>query len=45
METTLVGLGYSYDVDLWHWWETDAAHNEAAWATRVFRPMQNFMGL
>ncbi|MBL4637263.1 MAG: hypothetical protein JKY56_25635 [Kofleriaceae bacterium] len=45
MESTLVGLGYTYDTDLWHWWETDAPHNEAAWSVRVFRPMQNFMSL
>ena len=45
METVLVDLGYQYDVDLWHWWEPNAPHNEAAWAARVFRPVQNFMGL
>jgi predicted alpha/beta superfamily hydrolase len=45
METTLVNLGYTYDTDLWHWWETDAGHNELAWAVRVFRPMQDFMSL
>jgi predicted alpha/beta superfamily hydrolase len=45
MESTLLGLGYSYDTDLWHWWETDAPHNEAAWSARVYRPMQNFMDL
>jgi predicted alpha/beta superfamily hydrolase len=45
LESTLVGLGYTYDTDLWHWWETDAPHNEAAWAARVFRPMQHFMSL
>ncbi len=45
METTLLGLGYAYDTDLWHWWEVDAPHNEAAWSARVFRPMQRFMSL
>ncbi len=45
METVLAGLGYTYDTDLWHWWDTNAEHNEAAWSARVFRPMQNFMGL
>jgi hypothetical protein len=30
----LVELGYSFDIDLWHWWEPDALHNEAAWADR-----------
>tara|TARA_R110002073_G_scaffold303128_6_gene471302 strand:- start:20003 stop:21256 length:1254 start_codon:yes stop_codon:yes gene_type:complete len=45
MESTLVGLGYQYDIDLWHWHEPGAAHNEAAWAARVFRPLQEFMSL
>ncbi len=45
LESTLVGLGYQYDVDLWHWHEPDAPHNETAWAARVFRPLQNFMSL
>ncbi len=45
MQTTLVALGYTYDTDLWHWWEANALHNEAAWSARVFRPMQNFMSL
>jgi predicted alpha/beta superfamily hydrolase len=45
MEALLVGLGYTYNTDFWHWHELDAPHNEAAWSARVFRPMQNFMGL
>ncbi len=45
MESTLVGLGYQYDIDLWHWHEPNAPHNEAAWAARVFRPLQDFMSL
>jgi predicted alpha/beta superfamily hydrolase len=43
MEAILVDLGYTYDVDLWHWWQPDAPHNEAAWAARVFRPIDAFM--
>ncbi len=45
MEAMLLGLGYEYDVDMWHWHEPNAEHNEAAWAARVFRPLQNFKGL
>jgi predicted alpha/beta superfamily hydrolase len=45
LETVLLSLDYVYDTDLWHWWETNAGHNEQAWATRVFRPMQDFMSL
>ena len=45
MRDLLDELGWTFDVDLWHWWEPDAAHNEAAWAARVFRPLQDFAGL
>jgi predicted alpha/beta superfamily hydrolase len=45
LQAALESLGYEYDVDLWHWWEPGAPHNEAAWAARVFRPIQDFMGL
>jgi hypothetical protein len=37
--------GYTFDVDLFHWWESGAEHNEAAWADRVWRPMEIFAGL
>ncbi|MCP4447675.1 MAG: hypothetical protein GY811_20415 [Myxococcales bacterium] len=45
METTLLVAGYQYNADLWHWYEPGAPHNEAAWAARVFRPLQEFMSL
>lgn len=45
MRDLLVSLGYTYNVDLFHWHEPGAQHNEAAWAARVFRPMQIFAGL
>ena len=45
LEAELVANGYVYDVDLWHWYEPDAPHNEAAWAARVWRPLQAFAGL
>ncbi|MCC6552515.1 MAG: hypothetical protein IT372_05760 [Polyangiaceae bacterium] len=36
---------YALDSNLFHWWEPDAEHNEAAWAARVFRPLDLFAGL
>lgn len=41
----LDGIGYTHGVDLWHWWEPDAPHNEAAWAERVGRPLDLFAGM
>ena len=41
----LPGVGYTYDVDLWHWHEPGASHDEAAWAARVFRPLAIFEAL
>ncbi len=35
----LHALGYEYDVDLAHWLERGAGHNERAWAARIFRPL------
>ena len=45
LESTLTAVGYQYDVDFWHWWESDAPHNESAWAARVFRPIELFLDL
>jgi hypothetical protein len=45
MRDTLAGLGYQFQTDLWHWWEPNAQHNEAAWAKRAWRPMQIFAGM
>lgn len=41
----LAGQGYVFEVDLWHWWEPYAEHNESAWAARVYRPLGIFAGL
>lgn len=38
----MADLGYEWAVNLWHWWEPDAPHNEAAWAARIFRPLEYF---
>ncbi len=38
-------LGYSWDVDLFHWHEAGATHDEAAWRARVHRPLEIFVGL
>lgn len=45
MADTLESAGYEYEVDLWHWWEPDAEHNEAEWAWRVWRPLELFASL
>jgi predicted alpha/beta superfamily hydrolase len=45
LESVLYAAGYVADVDVWHWWEPGAPHNEAAWGARVFRPLQIFAGL
>lgn len=37
--------GYVSGTDLWHWWEPDAPHNEAAWADRVWRPLEIFAAM
>ena len=42
LRDALVELGYTFEVDLWHWWEPDAPHNEAAWAARVGMPLAQF---
>lgn len=41
----LAANGYTWDSDLWHWWEPGAEHNEAAWATRVAMPLDHFLTL
>ncbi|GMV12481.1 MAG: hypothetical protein AMXMBFR56_07050 [Polyangiaceae bacterium] len=45
LRDVLASQGYVFDQDLWHWWESGAPHNEAAWAARVFRPLQAFEGM
>lgn len=45
MRDVLASAGYAFDVDLWHWHEPYAEHNEAAWADRAWRPMEIFAGL
>jgi hypothetical protein len=45
MRDALYGVGYTPNVDLYHWWEPGQGHNEAAWASRVWRPMQIFAGM
>jgi hypothetical protein len=41
----MAGLGYTWDQDLFHWWEADAPHNEMAWAERVDNPLSLFLSL
>jgi hypothetical protein len=45
LRDVLSAEGYTFDTDLWHWWEPDAQHNEAEWAARVWRPLDLFAGL
>jgi hypothetical protein len=45
MRDVLVNDGYVPDQDESYWWENGAEHNEAAWAARVFRPVQIFEAL
>jgi len=35
MVSLLESKGYEHGVDLWHWWEMGAPHNETAWAERL----------
>jgi predicted alpha/beta superfamily hydrolase len=37
----LEGLGYSFGIDLAHWHEPGAAHDEAAWAARLPRALES----
>lgn len=39
MRDVLDGLGYDFGVDLSHWHEPGASHDEAAWAARVDRAL------
>ncbi len=38
----LAASGYAWDENLWHWHEAGATHDEAAWAARVWRPLELF---
>ena len=38
----MASIGYTWEVDLFHWYEPDALHNEAAWAARVHIPLEIF---
>jgi hypothetical protein len=45
LRDVLESSGYLFDQDLFHWHEPGATHDEAAWAARVFRPVQIFEAL
>ncbi|MSP55581.1 MAG: hypothetical protein EXR69_08265 [Myxococcales bacterium] len=45
LRDTLVGAGYAFDADLYHWYEPGASHDEQAWAARVAQPLAIFAGL
>ncbi len=40
LRDAFVASGFTPGVDVFHWWEPGAGHNEAAWAARVQRPLQ-----
>jgi predicted alpha/beta superfamily hydrolase len=41
----LASRGFTFNTNLFHWHEPNAAHNEAAWSARLARPLQIFMDL
>jgi hypothetical protein len=41
----MAASGYAYEVDLFHWWEPGATHDEAAWAARVEQPLGIFVAM
>lgn len=43
MRDALEGQGYSHGVDLFHWYQSGAAHNEASWAARFHLPMERVL--
>lgn len=45
LKATLEGVGYADGADLFYFHQPGAMHNEAEWAARVFRPLQDFAGL
>ena len=45
MHATLLSVGYTDGQDVFYYWQSGAQHNEAAWAARVYRPLQVFAGL
>lgn len=45
LRDTLISVGYTIGVDVLHWYEPGAPHNEAAWRARVFRPLETFGGM
>ncbi|MCB9745782.1 MAG: hypothetical protein H6740_24620 [Alphaproteobacteria bacterium] len=45
MADAMAAAGWTWEQDLWHWWEEGAPHNEAAWAARVALPVEIFEGL
>ena len=45
LRDVLAAIGYSFDVDLWHWHEKDAPHNEYAWSERSYIPLTVFASL
>jgi len=45
LRDVLDDAGYTFEEDLWHWYEEGAEHDEAAWRERVWRPLEIFASL
>jgi len=45
LRDTLAALGHVFGVDLHHWYQPFALHNEAAWSARVHRPFAVFAAI
>ncbi|MBT3220402.1 MAG: alpha/beta hydrolase [Proteobacteria bacterium] len=41
----MANTGYTWDSNLFHWWDAYAEHNEPAWAARVGLPLSLFLTL
>lgn len=41
----LAAHGWTWDDDLFHWWEPGATHDEVAWSLRVGQPIDTFLSL
>jgi hypothetical protein len=45
MRDTMAADGWVFDQNLFHWHEPGATHDEAAWAARVYHPLEIFAAL
>lgn len=43
MRDALHGIGYTFELDLFHWFDPPGSHNEASWARRFDVPMRKLL--